>query len=113
MTDSRKLTDNELEQVSGGHTLDCTPAALDAGDIVLPPTPGVSFSVGNYVMDMAKESLCGSEIVYKIDTLNGTHATATMYENINNDTVRIASGQTINLAMMIKLDSPPWWFPAN
>ena len=99
MTDSRKLTDNELEQVAGGFT------------------PGESFSAGNYVRKsgVILRTVFGSasEIVYRIDTLDGINATATMYEKNSDGSVTTTSNQTINLATMIKLDSKPDWVPAN
>ena len=95
MTDSRKLTDNELEQVTGGFVV-----------------PGESFSVGDYVKEsgMAAE---GSKTVYRIDTLNGNTATATMYEKKTSGVVTTTTDQNINLALMTKLDSKPGWVPAN
>ena len=102
MTDSRKLTDNELEQVAGG-TPDFAPGL-----------PGVSFSVGNYVEKTGWVSGTGSEIVYRIDTLDGNNATATMYEKNSDGSVTTTSGQSIILGMIwTKLDPTPGWVPAN
>ena len=97
MTDSRKLTDNELEQVVGGNG-----------------TPGVSFSVGNYVKKSGKVSGTVSEIVYKIDTLNGFTATATRYEKKPDGSVTTTTDQSIILGQnWEKLDPQPGWVPAN
>ena len=111
MTDSRKLTDNELEQVVGGFagfTLD------DAGgDLNIS-----GFSVGDYVKksEMTTKTVIGSvsEIVYKIDALDGNNATATMYEKDPAGAVTTTSGQSIILGMYwTKLDPIPGWVPAN
>ena len=94
MTDSRKLTDNELEQVAGGGTR------------------GESFSIGNYVRETVQTS-SDSEIVYRIDALDRINAAATKYEKSPAGAVTTTSGQIINLLLMTKLDSKPDWVPAN
>ena len=102
MTDSRKLTDNELEQVAGG-----------IGGFT-PGLPGESFSVGNYVERSMAAPESVSAIVYRIDTLDGNNATATMYEKDLNGAVTTTTGQSIILGMnWIKLDPKPGWVPAN
>ena len=95
MTDSRKLTDNELEQVAGG--------GRDIG----------GFSIGNYV-ELSSKGCSDFKIVYRIDTLNGINATATMYEKISDGVVITTTDQSINLKMgYTKLDPTPDWVPAN
>ena len=103
MTDSRKLTDNELEQVAGG--------GFNIGD----GTNDVGFSIGNYVREgeLKRAQFGNTQIVYRIDTLNGFNATATKYEKKSDGAVTTTTDQTIILSMMVKLDSQPDWVPAN
>ena len=90
MTDSRKLTDNELEQVAGGN----------GGD-----TEELNFSVGDFVKS---EIGIGALIAYKIEEIRTvSDSTGTKFTK-EQGIVRVQTGQPLNLELMTTIERPTW-----
>ena len=88
MTDSRKLTDNELEQVAGG---------FDPDD----------FPIGSFVKSHFFDS-CPYETVFRIESAPiRSEADATAFSRVDN-TTSAATGISVNLNYVYPVSKPDW-----
>ena len=94
MTDSRKLTDNEFEQVAGGYGPD-------------------DFPIGSFVRDTIYDNV-PAEVVLEITAVSELSATATMYIHYTNpEKIETIPNMTVSFSTAIPLTIVPDWVPAN